>query len=94
MACSGLEYLSVIAISGALSRKAWAIPFTIFVAPGPRVDKHTPGVPLISPHVEASMAPATSCFISMKRIPCAFAASINSTDSPPGWPTIKGVSIS
>src|SRR6266853_4820156 len=82
------------AISGERSRYAWATPFTMLVAPGPRVDMQTPGLPVMSPQVEASMAPATSCFISRNRIWRWRAASINSTDSPPGCPTMKGVPAS
>ena len=82
------------AISGARSRKAWATPLTMLVAPGPRVDRQMPGLPVRSPQVAASMAPATSCFISRKRIWRWRAASISSTDSPPGWPTMKGVPAS
>ena len=37
------------------------------------------------------MAPATSCFISRKRIWRCRPASISSTDLPPGWPTMNGV---
>ena len=40
------------------------------------------------------MAPATSCFISRKRICRWRPASISSTDSPPGWPTMNGVPAS
>src|SRR5581483_6292066 len=79
------------AISGARSRKAWATPLTMLAAPGPRVERHTPGLPVISPQVAASMAPATSCFISRKRIWRWRPASISSTDSPPGCPTMNGV---
>src|SRR6266849_8207873 len=82
------------AMSGARSRNACATPLTILVAPGPRVDMQMPGLPVISPHVEASMAPATSCFISRNRIWRWRAASISSTDSPPGCPTMKGVPAS
>src|SRR5215467_7393355 len=66
----------------------------MLVAPGPRVDMQMPGLPVMSPQVEASMAPATSCFISRKRIWRWRAASISSTDSPPGCPTMKGVPAS
>src|SRR6266852_4923771 len=82
------------AIRGERSRYAWATPFTMLVAPGPRVDMQTPGLPVMSPQVEASMAPATSCFISRNRIWRWRAASISSTDSPPGCPTMKGVPAS
>src|SRR6266853_1259440 len=82
------------AISGERSRYAWATPFTMLVAPGPRVDMQTPGLPVMSPQVEASIAPATSCFMSRNRIWRWRAASINSTDSPPGCPTMKGVPAS
>ena len=51
------------AISGARSSSACATPLTMLAAPGPRVERHTPGLPVISPQVAASMAPATSCFI-------------------------------
>ena len=40
----------------------------MLAAPGPRVDRQMPGLPVMSPQVAASMAPATSCFISRKRI--------------------------
>src|SRR5262249_14639620 len=80
--------------SGERSRNACATPLTMLVAPGPRVDRHTPGLPVMSPQVDASMAPATSCFISRKRIWRWRAASINSTDSPPGCPTMNGVPAS
>src|SRR5262245_54668494 len=66
----------------------------MLVEPGPRVDRQMPGLPVRSPQVEASMAPATSCFISRKRICRWRAASMSSTDSPPGWPTMKGVPAS
>src|SRR5216684_5703165 len=82
------------AISGERSRYAWATPLTMLVAPGPRVDMQTPGLPVMSPQVEASIAPATSCFMSRNRIWRWRAASINSTDSPPGCPTMKGVPAS
>src|SRR5215467_5052402 len=82
------------AYSGDRSRYAWATPLTMLVAPGPRVDMQMPGLPVISPQVEASMAPATSCFISRNRIWRWRAASISSTDSPPGCPTMKGVPAS
>src|SRR5215471_4416034 len=82
------------AIRGDRSRYAWATPLTMLVAPGPRVDMQMPGLPVMSPQVEASMAPATSCFISRNRICRWRAASINSTDSPPGCPTMKGVPAS
>ena len=60
------------------------MPFTMFEAPGPRVDMQTPGEPVISPQVAASIAPAVSCFTKMKRSPFSRAACIISTDSPPG----------
>src|SRR4030088_729499 len=60
----------------------------MLVAPGPRVDMQMPGLPVRSPQVAASMAPATSCFISRNRIWRWRAASISSTDSPPGCPTM------
>jgi len=82
------------AMSGARSRNACATPFTMLVAPGPRVDMQMPGLPVTSPQVEASMAPATSCFISTNRIWRWRAASISSTDSPPGCPTMNGVPAS
>src|SRR5262245_7162971 len=82
------------AISGARSSSACATPLTILAAPGPRVDRHTPGLPVISPQVAASIAPATSCFMSRKRMPRCRPASISSTDSPPGWPTMNGVPAS
>src|ERR1700716_1519314 len=82
------------AMSGARSRNACATPLTMLVAPGPRVDMQMPGLPVISPQVAASMAPATSCFINRKRIWRWRAASISSTDSPPGCPTINGVPAS
>ena len=82
------------AMSGARSRNACATPLTMLVAPGPRVDMQMPGLPVISPQVDASMAPATSCFISRNRIWRWRAASINSTDSPPGCPTMNGVPAS
>src|SRR5215468_3108329 len=82
------------AIKGERSRYAWATPLTMLVAPGPRVDMQMPGLPVMSPQVEANIAPATSCFISRNRIWRWRAASINSTDSPPGCPTIKGVPAS
>src|SRR5215468_10353696 len=66
----------------------------MLVAPGPRVDMQMPGLPVMSPQVEASMAPATSCFISRNRIWRWRAASISSTDSPPGCPTMNGVPAS
>ena len=66
----------------------------MLVAPGPRVDRHTPGDPVISPQVAASIAPAVSCFIKRKRMSRSRAASISSTDSPPGCPTMKGVPAS
>src|ERR1700676_1626511 len=66
----------------------------MLVAPGPRVDMQMPGLPVMSPQVAASIAPATSCFISRNRIWRWRAASINSTDSPPGWPTMNGVPAS
>src|SRR5215471_4258889 len=66
----------------------------MLVAPGPRVDMQMPGLPVMSPQVDANIAPATSCFISRNRIWRWRAASINSTDSPPGCPTIKGVPAS
>src|SRR5580658_2372749 len=66
----------------------------MLVAPGPRVDMQMPGLPVMSPQVAASMAPATSCFIKRKRIWRWRAASISSTDSPPGWPTMNGVPAS
>src|ERR1051325_6269735 len=84
----------MIAISGERSRKACATPLTMLVAPGPRVDRQMPGLPVMSPQVAASMAPATSCFISTNRICRSRAASISSTDSPPGCPTMKGVPAS
>ncbi len=39
----------IAAISGARSRKACAMPLTMFAAPGPRVERQTPGEPVISP---------------------------------------------
>ena len=72
------------AISGERSRNAWATPLTMLVAPGPRVDMQMPGLPVMSPQVAASIAPATSCFISRNRIWRWRAASISSTNSPPG----------
>src|SRR5262245_28278996 len=81
-------------MSGERSRKACATPLTMLVAPGPRVDRQMPGHPVMSPQVAASMAPATSCFISRNRIWRWRAASMSSTDSPPGWPTMNGVPAS
>src|SRR5580700_2821452 len=88
------EYVSVIAISGERSRKACATPLTILAAPGPRVERHIPGLPVRSPQVAANIAPATSCFIRRNRICRWRAASISSTDSPPGCPTMNGVPAS
>src|SRR5918997_3337542 len=70
------------------------MPLTMLAAPGPRVDRHTPGEPVISPQVDASMAPATSCFIRRNGMLRWRAASISSTDSPPGCPTMNGVPAS
>jgi hypothetical protein len=84
-------YWSVIAINGQRSIQACATPLTMLAAPGARVDRQTPGEPLISPQVAASIAPGLSSFVKMKRTSRWRAASIISVDSPPGWPTMNGV---
>ena len=59
-----------------------------------RAAGHPPGDPLTSPEVAASLAPAVSCFLKLNLSPRWRAASIISTDSPPGCPTMKGVPAS
>ena len=54
--------------TGLLSRLASAIPVTRFVAPGPKVDKHTPALTLKRPHISAMKAAPCSCLVGINLI--------------------------
>src|SRR3990172_9157234 len=75
--------------TGDRSRKALATPVTRFAAPGPTVETHTPGTPVICPVTSAMNAALASCAMRWNSIPTRRQASTKSTISPPGWPKMR-----
>ena len=76
----------VIAISGAPSEFASAVPVIRLVAPGPNVEKHTPAFPVSRPYISAMNAAPCSCRTTMTRMLDFSSAFIISRFSSPGIP--------
>ncbi len=76
----------VIATTGARSRLASARPVVRFVAPGPRVARHTPARPVSRPQTSAMKAAACSWRTATKRTGESRRASFRSSVSSPGTP--------
>ena len=72
--------------SGARSMLASATPVTRLVAPGPRVPRHTPALPVSRPYASAANAAACSWRQSTKRMELSSSEIITSAFSSPGTP--------
>ena len=77
------------ATSGARSKNASAMPVTRFVAPGPRVPRHTPARPVSRPCTSAMNAAACSWRTGTNSIDEPSSASETSSVSSPGIPKIQ-----
>ena len=73
-------------ITGDLSSRAPQTPVVIFVAPGPKVAWHIPGIPVSLPVTSAIMPAVVSFDVRMNSIPALRKASIYGIDGPPGMP--------
>ena len=76
----------VMAMTGEESMWALAMPVTRFVAPGPEVAKHTPGLPLARAYPSAACAAPCSCLLRMWRILESQRASYIGRLAPPSMP--------
>ena len=72
--------------TGERSMFASATPVTRFVAPGPRVPRHTPAFPVNRPQASAAKAAACSCRQSTNRMELSISEIITSAFSSPGTP--------
>ncbi|MGC2381614.1 MAG: hypothetical protein WA631_00740, partial [Nitrososphaeraceae archaeon] len=80
----------VIAKIGDLSILAFATPVVRFVAPGPRVERHTPTLPVNLPYISAIKAAACSCRTRINLIDWELANEIiRSAFSSPGNPKMN-----
>ena len=73
-------------ITGDLSRNAPPTPVAILVAPGPKVEWQTPGIPVILPDTSAIIPAEASLDVRINSMPAALKASSNGIDGPPGIP--------
>lgn len=77
---------ALIAIIGQRPRCACATPVIRLVAPGPRVEKQTPGLPVSRPSVAARNAATCSCRVTTTSTPAAESASVRASVCSPGTP--------
>ena len=77
----------VSATSGAWSSVASPMPVARLLAPGPRVARQTPGLPVSRPYASAMKAAPCSCRVGTKVMSCErSSASLRSSVSSPGMP--------
>ena len=82
----GVGTLQVMAITGAPSSQAAPTPVARLVAPGPRVETQTPGVPVRAPMVDAMKPADVSFAVSTYSIELPRSASISGRTGPLGIP--------
>ena len=82
----GVGTLHVMAMSGAQSSHAHPTPVAMFVAPGPRVERQTPGVPVRLPTALAMKPADVSLAVSTYRMDVRSSASMRGSTGPLGTP--------
>ena len=82
----GVGTLHVMAMSGAQSSHAHPTPVAMFVAPGPRVERQTPGVPVRLPTALAMKPADVSLAVSTYLTDVRSSASMRGSTGPLGTP--------